>query len=63
MAETHIVRKAGSRAASAGDDLEVRLARIKDLIEELDRLGLKTNDSATEYAVSSMRCALALKMI
>ena len=63
MTETHIVRKAASRAASAVDDLEVRLARIKDLIQELDRLGLKTNDSATEYAVSSMRCALALKMI
>ena len=63
MTETHIVRTAGSRAASAVDELEVRLARIKDLIEELDKLGLRTSDSATEYAVSSMRCALALKMI
>jgi hypothetical protein len=41
----------------------VRLARIKDLIEELDRLGLKTIDTTTQYAVSSMRCALALKTI
>jgi hypothetical protein len=31
--------------------LEVRLARIKDLIEELDRLGLKTMDITTQYAM------------
>ena len=46
------------RTASDADDLEIRLTRIKDLIEELERLGLRTSNQATAYALTSLRCTL-----
>ena len=46
------------RTASDADDLEIRLTRIKDLIEELERLGLRTSNQATDYALTSLRCTL-----
>jgi hypothetical protein len=45
------------------DDLVVRLARIKDLIEELNRLGLKTRDYKTECEAASAHMAFALRAI
>ena len=51
------------RATFDANDLELRLTRIKDLIEELDRLGLKTTANDRNYATASMRCALALKTV
>ena len=55
--------ESGLRATFGANDLELRLMRIKDLIEELDRLGLKTIDNERDYAMASMRCAVALKTV
>jgi hypothetical protein len=51
------------RATFDANDLDLRLTRIKDLIEELDRLGLKTIANERDYAMASMQCALALKTV